>query len=67
MSDFVSVLDIIERGDTFQLRAIKDEMAALDLEFRKRMDAGLTPEEMRVAVAVRETAQTALTVLNSLS
>ena len=67
MSDFVSVLDIIERGDTFQLRAIKDEMAALDLEFRKRMDAGLTPEEMREAVAVREAVQAALTVLNSLS
>ena len=66
MSDFVSVLDIIERGDTFQLRAIKDEMAALDLEFRKRMDIGLTPEEMREAVAIREAAQTAMAVLNSL-
>ena len=67
MSDFVSVLDLIERDDTFQLRAIKDEMAALDLEFRKRMDAGLTPEEMRKAVAVREAAQAALSALNSIS
>ena len=67
MSDFVSVLDLIERDDTFHLRAIKDEMAALDLEFRQRMDAGLTPEEMREAVAIREAAQTAMAVLNSLS
>ena len=67
MSDFVSVLDLIERGDTSQLRTIKDEMAALDLEFRQRMDAGLTPEEMSEAVAVREAAQAALSVLNSLS
>ena len=67
MSDFVSVFDIMENGDANQQRAIKDEMAALDLEFRQRMDAGLTPEEMSEAVAVREAAQAALSVLNSLS
>ena len=54
MSDFVSLLDIMEKGDTFQLRAIKDEMAALDLALRRKMDAGLVPEEMELARAERE-------------
>ena len=67
MSDFVSLLDIIESGDTFQLRAIKDEMAALDLAIRRWMDIGLVPEEMKTATAERQAVQAASVILNQLS
>ena len=66
MSDFVSLLDIIEKGDTAQLRAIKDEMAALDLALRRKMDAGLVPEEMKLATAERNAVQAASEILNRL-
>lgn len=67
MSDFVSILDIIEKGDTFQLRAIKDEMAELDLAIRRLMDIGLVPEEMKKATAERQAVQAASIILNDLS
>lgn len=67
MSDFVSILDIIEKGDTFQLRAIKDEMATLDLAIRRWMNIGLVPEEMKKATAERQAVQAASIILNDLS
>ena len=66
MSDFVSLIDIMEKGDTFQLRAIKDEMAALDLALRRKMDAGLVPEEMELATAERKAVQAAASILNKI-
>ena len=66
MSDFVSLLDIIEKGDTAQLRAIKDEMAALDLALRRKMDAGLLPEDMELARAEREAVLAASSILNKI-
>ena len=66
MSDFVSLLDIIEKGDTFELRAIKDEMAALDLALRRKMDAGLVPEEMERAKAERNAVLAASSILNKI-
>ena len=66
MSDFVSLLDIIEKGATSELRAIKDEMAALDLALRRKMDAGLVPEEMKLATAERNAVQAASEILNRL-
>ena len=66
MSDFVSLLDIIEKGDTFELRAIKDEMAALDLALRRKMDAGLVPEEMEQANAERNAVLAASSILNKI-
>ena len=51
MSDFISVLDLAQSGDTARQRALKDEMAALDFDFRRRMDAGLVPEDMKTALA----------------
>ena len=66
MSDFISLLDIIEKGDTFELRAIKDEMAALDLALRRKMDAGLVPEEMERAKAERNAVLAASSILNKI-
>ena len=66
MSDFVSVFDIMESGDANQQRAIKDEMAALDLALRRKMDAGLVPEEMELARAEREAVLAASSILNKI-
>ena len=66
MSDFISVLDLAESGDTARQRALKDEMAALDFDFRRRMDAGLVPEDMKTALTVREAAQAASAILNKI-
>ena len=66
MSDFVSVLDIIESGDVLQQRVLRDELAELDLAIRRRMDAGLVPDEMKLAVAERQAVQAASDILNNL-
>ena len=66
MSDFVSVLDIMESGDVSQQRALKDELAALDLSLRRHMDAGLVPEEMKLVTAEREAVLAASEILNKL-
>ena len=66
MSDFVSVLDIMESGDVSQQRALKDELSALDLSLRRHMDAGLVPEEMKLVTAEREAVLAASEILNKL-
>ena len=66
MSDFVSVLDIMESGDVSQQRALKDELAALDLSLRRHMDVGLVPEEMKLVTAEREAVLAASEILNKL-
>ena len=66
MSDFVSLLDIIEKDDTCQLRTIKDEMAALDLALRRKMDAGLVPEDMELVAAERNAVLAASSILNKI-
>ena len=66
MSDFISVLDLAQSGDTARQRALKDEMAALDFDFRRRMDVGLVPEDMKTALAVREAARAASAILNKI-
>ena len=66
MSESVSVFDLIENRDTCGQRALRDELAAMDLDFRKRMDAGLVPEEMTVVKAARDAVQAASSILNKI-
>ena len=66
MSESVSVFDLIESRDTSGQRALRDELAALDLDFRKRMDAGLSPDEMSAVKAAREAVQAASSILNKI-
>ena len=66
MSESVSVFDLIENKDTCGQRALRDELAAQDLDFRKRMDAGLPPEEMSGVKAARDAIQAASSILNKI-
>ena len=66
MSEYVSVFDLIDSRDTSGQRALRDELAALDLDFRKRMDAGLTPDEMTLVKAARDAVQAASSILNKI-
>jgi hypothetical protein len=66
VSESVSVFDLIENKDTCGQRALRDELAAQDLDFRKRMDAGLAPEEMSGVKAARDAIQAASSILNKI-
>lgn len=66
MSESVSVFDLIENKDACGQRALRDELAAMDLDFRKRMDAGLLPEEMTCVKAARDAVQAASSILNKI-
>lgn len=64
MSD--SVFDLMENKDIVGQRALKDKLAAMDLEFRKKMDAGLAPEEMTAVKAARDAVLAASAILNKI-
>ena len=66
MSEFVSVLDILENAPYGAQTAVRDEVAAMDAELRRTMDMGLTPDDMKTAQAARAAAQAAASVLNKL-
>lgn len=68
MSDFVSVLDIVDndpRGE--RLKPIKEEVIEMDLKIKCHMDTGLSPEDMAVAQKLREGTQAATNILNMFS
>ena len=66
MSEFVSVLDILENAPYGAQTAVRDEVASMDAELRRTMDMGLTPDDMKTAQAARAAAQAAASVLNKL-
>ncbi len=66
MSEFVSVLDIMENAPYGAQTAVRDEIAAMDAELRRTMDRGLTPDDMKTAQAARAAVQAASTVLDRL-
>lgn len=64
MSEFVSVLDIMENAPYGAQTAVRDEIAAMDAELRRTMDKGLTPDDMKTAQAARAAVQAAATILD---
>lgn len=54
MNEFLSVSDVREAGHAVEQKQIRDEVAEIAFRLRRVMDAGLTPDEMKVA---REEAQ----------
>lgn len=66
MNDFVSTLEVLEESSYDSQRAIRDEVAAIDFQLRRAMDNGLSPDDMKKAMAGREAAQTASTILEKL-
>ena len=66
MSDFVSLLDILEKPSYDGQRKLREEVAAMDFELRRVMDAGLSPDEMPKAQAGRSAAHAALDILDKI-
>ena len=66
MSDFTSVLDLLEDTPYGAQKAVKDELADREFGIRRVMDRGLTPDEMQKAHAAREAAQAAAVILDKL-
>ncbi|WP_294486041.1 hypothetical protein [uncultured Mailhella sp.] len=66
MSEFVSVLDIMENAPYGAQTAVRDEVAAMDADLRRAMDKGLTPEDMKTAQAARSAVHAAADILDKL-
>ena len=66
MSDFTSVLDMLEDAPYGAQKAVKDEVVDMEFGIRRAMDRGLTPDEMQKAQAAREAAQAAAVILDKL-
>lgn len=68
MSDFVSVLDIIDNDPTGEkLKPIREEVLEMDLAIKRHMDAGLSPADMAVAQKLRKGTQAADSILAKLA
>ncbi|WP_446424034.1 hypothetical protein [Mailhella sp.] len=66
MSEFVSLLDILEKPSYDGQRQLREEVAAMDFDLRRTMDAGLTPDEMQKAQAGRRAVHAALDILDKI-
>ena len=66
MTEFVSAADAAESGSAFDQRAIRDEVADSIHRLRTAMDAGLSPDDMRVAQAEKAAADAAEELLGKI-
>ena len=66
MSEFVSVLDLMENAPYGAQTTVRDEIAVMDAELRRTMDQGLTPDDMQTARAARSAVQAAAAILDRL-
>ena len=67
MTDFISVLDVLENAPYGAHRQIGDELVDIESGIRKTMDQGLTPDDMKVAQAARDAAQAAIDIFNKIT
>lgn len=66
MTEFVSAADAAESGSAFDQRVIRDEVADIIHRLRTAMDAGLSPDDMRVAQAEKAAADAAEELLGKI-
>lgn len=66
MTDFVSVFDLLESDNEAAKKTVRDEVADIQYSIRRAMDAGLSPDEMKAAQALRDAANAASEVLSEL-
>ena len=66
MSDFISVSDAVESGSYSDQKAIRDEVADIAYRLRREMDAGLTPDVMKVVSAEKAAAEAAGEILSKI-
>lgn len=68
MSDaFVSAFELADDHSGSRAKVVREELFGMDTAVRRAMDAGMTPEEMKVAQAARAAVQAAQRVLDALS
>jgi len=61
-----SVFDLLDNPSADSIRAVRDDIAAMDGDIRRSMDAGLAPDEMQKAQAIRSAVQAAAVILEKL-
>ena len=66
MSVFISVSDAVESGSYFDQKTIRDEVADIVYRLRREMDAGLTPDDMKVVSAEKTAADAADEILSKI-
>ena len=66
MTEFVSAAAAAGSGSAFDQRAIRDEVADIIHRLRAAMDAGLSPDDMRVAQAEKAAADAAEELLGKI-
>ncbi len=66
MSDFISVTDAVESGSYCDQKVIRDEVADIAYRLRREMDAGLTPDDMKVVSAEKVAAEAAGEILSKI-
>lgn len=66
MTEFVSAADAAESGSAFDQRTIRDEVADIIHRLRTAMDAGLSPDDMRIAQAEKAAADAAEELLGKI-
>lgn len=68
MSDaFVSAFDLVYDPSGSKAKAVGEELLTMDMSVKRAMDAGMTPDEMKVAQAARAAVQAAQRVVEALS
>lgn len=65
-NDFVSVAELMENPPYGAQQAVREELFVMQQTIRQHMDAGLSPDEMRVAQSVRDAVYAADDILNKL-
>ena len=61
---FVSVMDM--NSSSMEFRAVRDEVLTMNMDIKRQMDAGLTPDEMAVAQKVFAATEAAGKILEKL-
>ena len=66
MSEFISVLDILENAPYGAQTAVRDEVAVMESDIRRYMDQGLTPDDMKTAKEKKKKEQAAASILEKI-
>lgn len=62
----VSIREIMNTSDYAAQRAVREELLAMNVEIKRRMDAGVSPEEFKALQKANEAAQAAERILEKL-
>ena len=63
MSEFIAAADALEGASYIDQKTVRDEVFEISMRLRREMDAGLSPDDMKVAVAEKAAADAAGEIL----